>query len=583
MNQLNRRVAGLAAAALLTVGLVACGSSSSSSGNSSSATTGSGTATTVAGNGKSTGGSTGGFAPGGTLQVGMGTSPDSLDPDYGYTTQEQEADWLVYLPMLTYAHKTGLAGTALIPALATALPVVTDGGKTYTMTMRKGLTFSDGTPVVASDFTYAIERSIKIEWGGDSFFTSYIVGAAAYQAGKATTISGIVTNNTTGQITIHLLSAYGAFDNVLAFVSAAPLPATTPMKVLSTTPPPGVGPYEITAVRPMVAFTLKKVPGFAKFAIPGIPTGYVNAVQVTIQSNNTTEAQNVIDNTSDEFDFGDTLPPADVSVVESKDADRYKAEPAAETDYFFFNTRTAPFDNYSAREAVNLALSRTSLARLASGQITPACYFLPPLIPGSVSGACPFGAPSDTGSPADITKATALVKAAGLAGTPVTVWSETRSPRQQYCTYLNSVLNQIGFKSTLKVIADSVYFQTIGSAKTNPQTGFADWAQDFPNPSDFYLLLSKAAIQPVNNENFGNVDDPHIEAALATLDASPATALTSVAPQWQALEKYVASKSYLAPFGNGVFPFFLSNRVDFATAIYNPVSGDDWSSFELKS
>jgi peptide/nickel transport system substrate-binding protein len=582
MNQLNRRAAGLAAVALLTMGLVACGSSSSSSGSSSSATTAGGTATTTSG-GSSGSTSTGGYAPGGTLQVSYGTAPDSLDPDYGYTTQEQEADWLVYLPMLTYAHKSGLAGTAVIPALATALPVVSDAGKTYTMTLRKGLTFSDGTPVVASDFTFGIERSIKIEWGGDSFFTSYIVGAAAYQAGKAKTISGIVTNNATGAITIHLLSAYGAFDNVLAFVSAAPLPATTPMKVLSTAPPPGVGPYEITAVRPNVSFTLKKVPGFAKFAIPGIPTGYVDGVQVTIQSNTNTEAEDVLDNQSDEFDFADTLPPAVVSEVASKDADRYKAESSAETDYFFMNTTTAPFDNLSAREAVNLAISRTSLARLASGQITPACYFLPPLILGSVSGACPFGAATDTGSTADIAKATALVKAAGLAGTPVTVWSETRSPRQQYCTYLNSVLNQIGFKSTLKVISDSVYFQTIGSAKTNPQTGFADWAQDFPNPSDFYLLLSKAAIQPVNNENFGNVDDPHIEAALATLDASPATALTSVAPQWQALEKYVASRSYLAPFGNGVFPFFLSNRVDFATAIYNPVSGDDWSSFELKS
>jgi peptide/nickel transport system substrate-binding protein len=247
------------------------------------------------------------------------------------------------------------------------------------------------------------------------------------------------------------------------------------------------------------------------------------------------------------------------------------------------NTTTAPFDNLSAREAVNLAISRTSLARLASGQITPACYFLPPLILGSVSGACPFGAATDTGSTADIAKATALVKAAGLAGTPVTVWSETRSPRQQYCTYLNSVLNQIGFKSTLKVISDSIYFQTIGSAKTNPQIGFADWSQDFPDPSDFYLLLSKAAIQPVNNENFGNVDDPHIEATIAKLDAVPVTQLQSIVPQWQALEKYVASKSYLAPFGNAIFPFFLSDRVDFATAVYNPVSGDDWSSFELKS
>jgi peptide/nickel transport system substrate-binding protein len=572
MKQVYKQGVVLAAGVLLATTVAACGSSSSSSSSGTTPTTGS-----------SSSASSSGYAPGGTLQVEFGTSPDSLDPDYGYTTQEDEADNLVYTPLLTYAHVSGTAGNTLIPGLATALPTVSNAGKTYTMTLRKGLEFSNGTAVVASDFTFGIERSIKIEWGGDGFFTGNIVGAAAYEKGTAKSISGITTDNATGKITIQLLGAYGAFDNVLAFPSAAPLPPTTAMKVLSTAPPPGVGAYMITAVRPNVSFTLTKNPLFAKFAIPGIPTGYVNKVQVTIQSNTNTEAQNVLDNQSDEFDFADTLPPAILAQITSKASDRFKAEPQAETDYFFLNTTTAPFNNYSAREAVNLALSRTSLARLASGQITPACYFLPPLITGSVSGPCPFGSATSTGSAADVAEAKALVTKAGLAGTPVTVWSETRSPRQQFCVYLNSVLNSIGFKSSLKVISDSIYFQTIGSAKTNPQTGFADWSQDFPDPSDFYLLLSKAGIQPINNENFGNVDDPHIEAALAKLDAVPSTQLKSVAGQWQALEKYVAAKSYIVPFGNAIDPFFLSDRVDFAKAVFNPVSGDDWSTFELKS
>ena len=49
--------------------------------------------------------------------------------------------------------------------------------------------------------------------------------------------------------------------------------------------------------------------------------------------------------------------------------------------------------------------------------------------------------------------------------------------------------------------------------KLHPQTGFADWNQDFPNPIDFYLLLSGKAILPTNNENSGEVNDPHINSA----------------------------------------------------------------------
>ena len=146
------------------------------------------------------------------------------------------------------------------------------------------------------------------------------------------------------------------------------------------------------------------------------------------------------------------------------------------------------------------------MSRLGSGTLIPGCFFLPPNMVGHPTGACPYGDPKSGG---DIAKAKALVQQSGMAGTPVTVWSETRSPRQQWMTYYTQFLNQIGFKATQKVIADATYFTTIGNLKLNPQTGFADWNQDFPNPIDFYLLLQGSAIQPTNNQNFGQVNDPH--------------------------------------------------------------------------
>ncbi len=573
MRHMYKRASVLAAVGLLAGVLAACGSSppaKTGSGGGSGGTT-------------ATGGtqSTAGFAPGGTLKVLMGSPPDSLDPQFGYTTQAAEADWLVYTPLLTYAHASGLAGTKVIPGLATALPVLSNGDKTYTMTMRKGLTFSNGTAVKASDFTFAVERAIKLSWGGASFFTQNVVGAAAYQKGTAKTISGITADNSSGKITINLVAPYGAFENVLAFPAAAPVPPTTAMKALTSSPPPGVGPYMITSVSVSTGFTVKKNPKFAAFKLPGIPTGHVDAVDVTFQANNVTEAQDVLNNTYDEFDDADTLPPSLYSQVTAQKS-RYRPEIAAETDYFFLNTRTKPFNNFKARQAVNLAVNRTALERVAAGEIQPACYFLPPAIIGHASGSCPDGSPTGLGSPADIAKAKALVKSAGLAGTPVTVWTESKQPRQAFVTYLEGQLNAIGFKATLKVIANGIYFQTIGNAKTNPQIGFADWQQDFPNPGDFYLLLDARAIQPVNNENFGNVNDSHIQSTIIKLDKVPASKLSSVAGQWAALERYVSGKDYMIPFGNAIFPLFLSTRVDFSKVIFHPLYGDDWSSFELK-
>lgn len=553
--------------------LTACGGSSQSGGN----------AGTSASSGGSTGSSSSAPAKsGGTLNVLTGTAPDSLDPDFGYTTQAIEADNMVYTPLLTYAFKEGTAGTQLQPGLAEALPTVSSDQKTYTVTIRSGLKFSDGTPLVASDFTHAIERSIKISWGGKSFFTGYIKGAAAYDAGKASSISGIKTNDQTGQITISLTQPYGAFDNLLAFPASAPIPASTPMKVLSNNPPAGIGPYKFAKVVPNASYTLVKNPDFAGFNIPNIPTGYVNTVQVTVDSNTTTEAQQVLNNSADVFDPGDTLPATVLSQVNSQASDRYTKEPLASVYYFFLNTKVAPFNNKAARTAVNMAIDRTALARLSSGSLTPGCYFLPPTIVGHNDGPCSFGDPTKVPSSATVAKAKQMIASAGLAGTKVTVWSETRSPRKEFCAYYANLLQQLGFKVQLKVIQDSVYFQTIGNQSLYPQTGFADWSQDFPNPSDFYLLLSKAGIQSTNSENFGNVDDPKIESQLASLQSTPATQLSSVANGWKNLDKYVADQSYVVPFGYQTAPKFMSNRVNFSSAVFNPVNYLEFSTISLK-
>jgi peptide/nickel transport system substrate-binding protein len=515
---------------------------------------------------------------GGKATVLMGTAPDFLDPQEGYTTQSAEATWITYTPLLTYKHASGAAGGTIIPGLADALPKISANGKTYTLRLRKGLVYSDGTPVKAGDFTYTIERAIKLNWGGKSFFTNNIVGASAYDKGTAKSISGITTNDTTGQITIHLTQPYGAFANVLAFPAAGLVPSGTAMSNLSNNPPPGVGPYKISAVSPNRTFSLVKNRRFAGLHIPGIPVGHLDRITVNITSNTQSEAEQVLNNQADAFDPGDTLPPSLLPQITSKADGRFAREPIPSTFYFFLNTTTKPFNNPLAREAVNLALDRRALARLASGFLQPGCFFLPQGIAGHASSPCPYGDPN---AAPDVAKAKALVKQAGLEGTPVTVWGESRSPRRQYVEYYASVLNEIGFKATPKIISDSVYFPTIGSAQTNPQTGFADWIQDFPNPSDFYLLFDAKTIQPTNNENFSKVDDPHVQSQLAKLNPVPATKLSSVAGQWQALDEYVAKKAYVAAYGSEEVPKFFSNRIDFGSAIFHPLFFNDWTSWRL--
>jgi peptide/nickel transport system substrate-binding protein len=512
----------------------------------------------------------------------MGTAPQSLDPGVDYTTQGAEINWIAYTGLTTYAHANGAAGTQVIPGLCTSLPVVSDNGDTYTCTLRKGLTFSDGKPVVASDFAYSAERAIKEPWGGSgSFITPVIVGGTAYSTGKANTISGITTDNATGLITIHLTAPYGPFDNVLAFPALGLVdPTTAPLtKNDSSDPPSGVGPYYVTNIVPGASYTAVPNPKWAGYDIPGIPAGKVT-VNVKIDSNVAANAEAVLNNSADFFDWADTIPGSLLSQIRSQAANRFKfVDLGGSTYYIFLNFGEKPFNNQLAREAVVEGLNEQAFVRLGGGTLLPACYFLPPFVPGHPTASCPYNNASFTG---DLAKAKALVKQSGLEGYPVTVWSETRAPRQQWMTYYTQYLNSIGFKATQKVIADATYFTTIGELKLHPQTGFADWNMDYPNPVDFYLLVTKQGILPTDNENFGEVNDSYVNGQVTKLEGVPTSQLSTVASKWQAVDEYLAKKAYVAVFGYQTFPEFASDRVAYNDLVFQPEYGWDWTSFSLK-
>jgi len=548
----------------LSLGLAACGSSS----NSGSAT-----------NASNVGGVT---ASSPTVTVLMGTAPDSLDPALGVSTQSYEATWLAYTGLVTYAHASGTAGTQLIPGLAQSLPAISAGGTTYTFTLRKGLVYSNGQPVKASDFAYTLQRAIKLGWGNKQFLTGYIAGAEAFDAGKAKSISGITADDATGVITVKLTAPFGPFLNVLAFPAAGLVPSGTPYKPLPNDPPPGVGPYTITNVVPNQSYTMAGNPHWAGEAIPGIPGGHAR-IDVKIVSDNQSEAEQVLNNSADVFDWSDAVPGTLLPQINSQAASRYTQEPTVSTEFFFLNTATKPFNNQLVREAVNYALDRRALARLDGGMLTPACYLLPIGMPGHPSGPCPYGDPNEPATAANTAKAKELITQSGLVGTSVAVWSESHPPHKEYADYYASVLNSIGLKATVKIVAAAQYPATVGNIKNvNPQTGWISWSQDFPNPIDFYQLLNAESINPTENHNLSQVNDPHIQSELKTLSIVPSSQLSSVVGRWQALDEYTAQKAYIAVLGYDEAPKFTSARIDFAALVFHPVYGNDWSTLAVK-
>jgi peptide/nickel transport system substrate-binding protein len=125
-------------------------------------------------------------------------------------------------------------------------------------------------------------------------------------------------------------------------------------------------------------------------------------------------------------------------------------------------------------------------------------------------------------------------------------------------------------------------FGRIAGKPTDPQTGFASWFNDFPNPIDFYSVLDSRYIGPPGSPNAGRVHDLFIQQQLEKLSLVPAQDLDSAAGEWRDLDEYAATKAYLATFGTQQVPKLISERVAPSSAVIHPLFLSDWSSWSLR-
>ncbi len=521
------------------------------------------------GGGKKSSGTTGGTASssaGRTFPTFRVTwdAPDYFDPGLAYTVTGWQVIQHVYLGLLGYKETAGPDGATIIPALAESLPTVSADAKDYKFTLRDGLKYSNGQPVLASDFKASIERLYKIDSPGVGFFDQ-IEGAAAFSKTKKGGISGIIADDSARTIEIKLTSPRGDFLDILGIPFAAILPKSTPTKGI-----PATGPYMQQSYKPNRSFVFVRNPNYTE--IPGIPKGNPDKLVGTILSDDTAALQTVLSGKSD-YDFR-TIPTDRLAEVQTKYKDQLHLYTPANTYYFAMNVRTPPFNKLEARQAVNYAIDRDAIVRLFGGLGVTTQNFLPPTYPQYKK---------ITAYTHDLAKAKQLVQQSGTAGMKITVWGLNEAPSQPTTEYLADVLNKIGWKASPKLLAHDVYFTTIGNQATKAQIMYTDWYQDYPHPLDWFdVLLNGNRITQTHNNNVGNAKFPAADALIEKLKKEPNTT-PAINAQWASLDHdYVVKYSAVAPYLNIEGTDFFGPNVD-ASCYYNHVLFQfDWTSICLK-
>ena len=329
-------------------------------------------------------GSTSRGQEGGIFRISLSPASglDYIDPALSFTAPGWALLDTTCARLMAYPDEPPPAGFRLVPEVAARYTVSSDF-KTYTFTLRSGFRFSDGSPVLASAFAQAINRTLvpSVRSPG-ALYTRDIVGAADVLAGKATRASGVVARGN---------------SLVVRFTRPAPdFPARTTMPFFCAVPPglpssaegigafPSAGPYYVQDYRPGERVVIRQNPFYG-----GTRARHLDGFDVDLQGGSPADMIRRVDR--DEADWGPALgavfmdPALGLEAKYGINKAEFFVRPGLTLRMFALNASRPLFrNNPKLRRAVNFALDRTALLATAGGPVaaSPTDQYLPPAVPG---------------------------------------------------------------------------------------------------------------------------------------------------------------------------------------------------------
>ncbi|MFL6100296.1 MAG: ABC transporter substrate-binding protein [Actinomycetales bacterium] len=472
---------------------------------------------------------------GGTLTVAAerpAATDAGIDPATAYNMPVTNAERLVYNALVTLAYGS-FDSQVLVPNLATTLPEPSDGGLTYTFTLRPDIRYSNGTALRASDFVLGLRRALTLTGGNPALFAR-IKGAqnCIDHPGACDLSRGVSTDERQRRVTFHLEVPDPEFlYKISNFVF--PSPPGTPLTKVTAVPIPGTGPYVLANVTKDQVFELRRNPFFHRWSSAAQPEGYPDVIR-WLAVPNTQAAVAAVDSGRADLAWltplGDRRHSAElIERLSDEHPTQLHKDLLAATGFLSLNAATAPFNNVLARRAVNYAVDRRILVNLNGGPLVaqPNCQTLPPEFPGQTPY-CPYtsGPQDGTYHGPDLAQARRLVTASGTRGAHVTIYSLANDLAASDEEYVGQALRRLGYRVTVTELANTeANGDWIFDPTHHVQVLSGGWIADYPSPANFYGAIYACGAPAYPSEYCNRALDAKAAAALSLETSRPAEAL----------------------------------------------------------
>jgi ABC-type oligopeptide transport system substrate-binding subunit len=352
--------------------------------------------------------------------------PESLIPQVNAETCGSQVLKGLFTPLIQFTPDDEVV-------FAVAESITSDDQTTWTVTLREGWTFHDGTPVTAQSFVDAWNWGAygPNGAGNNYFFGPYGVNIVGYDElnpsegdPTAEELSGLVVVDDR-TFTVTLGAPFSEFPITVGYNAFYPLPESFfEDSEAFNEAPVGNGPYMIDGSwEHDVGINVVRYEDYS-----GTP-GNADAIEFRIYADLDTAYRDV---QAGNLDIAD-VPNEQIESGKAEFGDRFIESPSSSFSYIGFPLYVEAFQNADLRKAFSMAIDRQAIiTALFFDSLRPADDMVSPVIQGYREGACQYCV-------FDATAAKEMFDAAGGWEGPLTIWFNSDGGHEQW---IEAVANQ---------------------------------------------------------------------------------------------------------------------------------------------
>jgi peptide/nickel transport system substrate-binding protein len=464
---------------------------------------------------------------GGELKFAAAQDADSWDTTRGYYGFMWNFARYYSRQLVSYKTQPGAEGAQLTPDLATDMGKVSDGGKTYTFTLRDGITWEDGKPITSKDVKYGIERiwAQDVLSGGPVYLKDVLDPKGDYKGpykDKAADKLGLKAIDTPDDKTIvfHLPKPNSDFLQMIALPSASPVRQDKDTKSKYGLHPFSSGPYKFQSYAPGKSLVLVRNTNWKASSDP-IRKAYPDKVSIKFFTNaNDLDARLVAGDYDLDLNQTGMSPQGRTTALKQHKANLDNPV-SGYIRYAVFPQSVKPFDNVHCRKAVIYGADHVSLQTARGGPVAGGdigTNMLPPSVAGAEGQKYDPYQTAGKNKTGNAALAKQELKACGKPnGFSTTIAVRNNKPVEvATAESLQASLKKVGINAQIDQYDGSQTTGIIGSPSNVKKKGYGiiimGWGPDFPTVQGFGMPLwdSKYILQSGNN-NYALIKDKKID------------------------------------------------------------------------